>query len=205
MGREEHCKQMSLACVGSTSSVPATLGLPPLTVCVLSPSTLLRLQVALQGAGPELRVLPRPKPLKFQVLLYSTKAQTRLGLRFVPSLVRAAQGIRSLTNVLSPGAVRLLPFPSQPQLPGAPVQCALCLFWRADLWLRPSRQMSTIQNLRKSLVRDWKPVCSLVGDALSEAQFAPFSSHLPPASSGGWAGLQLACSSLVLLSPSFVL
>ena len=30
-GREEPCRQMSLACVGSTHSVPATLGLPPLT------------------------------------------------------------------------------------------------------------------------------------------------------------------------------
>ena len=36
-------------CVGSARSVWATLGLPPLTVCVLSWSTLLRLQVALQG------------------------------------------------------------------------------------------------------------------------------------------------------------
>ena len=31
VGREEHCKQISLACVGSASSVSATLGLPPLT------------------------------------------------------------------------------------------------------------------------------------------------------------------------------
>ena len=49
VGREEHCKQISLACVGSARSVWATLGLPPLTAGVLSPSTLLRLQVALQG------------------------------------------------------------------------------------------------------------------------------------------------------------
>ena len=49
MGREEHCKQISLASVGSARSVSATLGLPPLTACVLSQSTLLRLQVALQG------------------------------------------------------------------------------------------------------------------------------------------------------------
>ena len=49
VGREEHCKQISLACVGSARSVSGTLGLPPLTVCVLSQSTLLRLQVALQG------------------------------------------------------------------------------------------------------------------------------------------------------------
>ena len=120
MGREGPCRQISLACVGSTRSVPATLGLPPLTVCVLSPSTLLRLQVALQGAGPELLAFPRPKPLRFQVLRYSTKVQTRLGLCFVPSPVRAAQATRSLTSTLSSGAVRLLPSPSQLQFPGAP-------------------------------------------------------------------------------------
>ena len=48
-GREEHCKQISLACVGRARSVWATPCLPPLTACVLSRSTLLRLQVALQG------------------------------------------------------------------------------------------------------------------------------------------------------------
>ena len=53
MGREEHCKQISLACVGSARSVWATLGLPPLRACVLSQSTLLRLQVALQGNCPK--------------------------------------------------------------------------------------------------------------------------------------------------------
>ena len=47
--REEHCQQISLACVVCTHSVWATLGLPPLMTCVLSRSTLLRLQVALQG------------------------------------------------------------------------------------------------------------------------------------------------------------
>ena len=39
--------------VGSTRSVPATLGLPLTGVSVLSPSTLLRLQAALWGVGPE--------------------------------------------------------------------------------------------------------------------------------------------------------
>ena len=39
---------MSLVSVGSARRVWATLGLPPLTACVLSLSTLLRLQVALQ-------------------------------------------------------------------------------------------------------------------------------------------------------------
>ena len=49
VGREEHCKQISLACVGSTHSVSATLGLTLLTVCVLSQSTLFSLQVPLLG------------------------------------------------------------------------------------------------------------------------------------------------------------
>ena len=49
VGREKYCKQISLACVRSARSVSATLGLPPLTACVLSLSALLRLQVALQG------------------------------------------------------------------------------------------------------------------------------------------------------------
>ena len=48
VGREKHCKQISLVCVGSAHSIQATLGLPPLTECVLSRSSLLRLQVALQ-------------------------------------------------------------------------------------------------------------------------------------------------------------
>ena len=49
----------------STHSVSATLGLPPLKVFVLSQTTLLRLQVALQGAGPGLHELPRSKLLRF--------------------------------------------------------------------------------------------------------------------------------------------
>ena len=109
MGREGRCRQISLACVGSTRNVPATLGLPLLTVSVLSPSTLLRLQVALQGAGPELRALARSKPLRFRFSGNSTKVQTRLGLRFVPSPAGAVQAARSLTGALSLGAVSLIP------------------------------------------------------------------------------------------------
>ena len=44
--------------------------------------------------------------------------------------------------------------------------------------------MSTIQNLRKSLVRNWRPICSVVGDAVLGAEPAPFPSPLPPASGG---------------------
>ena len=49
LGKEEHGKQISLTCVGSSHSVWATLGLPPHSACVLSRSTLFRLNIALHG------------------------------------------------------------------------------------------------------------------------------------------------------------
>ena len=67
--------------MGSACSVLATLGLLLLMACMLSQSTLLRFQVALQGTGPGLRALSRSKLLPFR---FSTKAQTQLGLPFVP-------------------------------------------------------------------------------------------------------------------------
>ena len=187
---------MSLASVGSTCSVPVTLGLPLLTAHVLSPSTLLRLQAALQGVGPELCAVP--------IFGSSTKAQTRLGLRSVPSPAGAAHAARSLTGALSPGAVRLIPSVGPASVSTRAGSVRLCLFWGAGLQPRPFQRLSTIQELRKSFVRNWKPVCSLVGDTVSGAAFAPFPSPLPPASSRGWAGLPPASSSLELLSPSFV-
>ena len=51
--REEHCKQISLVCVGSAPSVWTALGLLQLTAHMLSQSTLLRLQVAVQGNSPK--------------------------------------------------------------------------------------------------------------------------------------------------------
>jgi len=81
-GREEHCKQVSLACVGSACSAWATLGLPPLTACVFSWSTVLRLQVALQGRCLR-RALGCVFTTRVQVLGYSRKVQTPLGLHFV--------------------------------------------------------------------------------------------------------------------------
>ena len=113
VGREEHCKQISLACVGSTRSVLAILSLPPLTSCVLSQSTLLRLQVALQGMGPELCALPRSKPLRFR--FSGTPQRRRLCWACVLccSSFREAQVTRCLVSTLSSGAVHLhLPGPS---------------------------------------------------------------------------------------------
>ena len=86
---------------GEHSQCSGHTGFAPAHGCVLSPSALLRLPDALYGPGPALRVVP--------FFGYSTKAWTRLGLRFVPSPARAAQAARSLTGALSPAAVHLLP------------------------------------------------------------------------------------------------
>ena len=98
-----------------------------------------------------------------QVLL---KAQTRLGLCFVPFPGPSSSGGQVLGEH---GCCDLLPPLSLPLgflgvQPAYLLRCAVCLFWGADLWLRPSRWMSTIQNPRKSWLA-MKPACSLVDDA----------------------------------------
>ena len=104
-GREGHCRQISLACVGSTRSVPATLGLPPLTAHVLhcSGSRLLSKERALScmhfpglsHSGSGSRVIH--------------KDPDSIEPAFLAFLIRAAQTTRSLTSALSPGAVCLIP------------------------------------------------------------------------------------------------
>ena len=109
VGRERHCRQMSLVCVGSTHSVPATLGLPRLMgVCFprlhCSGSRLLYSERALSfvhfpglscsGSG-------------FWVL---HKDANSVGPAFCALPVLAAQGTRSLRSALSPRAVHLIPF-----------------------------------------------------------------------------------------------
>ena len=159
MGSEGHFKQISLVCVGSVHSVSATLGLPPLTACVLSPSTLLRLQVALQGNCPK----------------------QALGFVHFPGLSRSGSGSRVLhkgTDLVGPvfcalprleklrcsGAWRVRslqvgcvlitsPIPDT-QFPGctarAPPQVCRVSPLGADLWLRSSWQMSIVQDPRKT-------------------------------------------------------
>ena len=61
--------------------------------------------------------------------------------------------------------------------------------------LRPSWRMSPIQNLRRSLIRNWRPICSAVGDAVLGPEPAPFPLPLPPASGWVW----LVCSLRALL------
>ena len=142
-GREEHCKQISLACVGSARSVWATLGLPLLTACMLSRSTLLRLQLVLQG-----NCLRRA----LGCVLSPSGSGSRVLHKGVlcPSKARAAQVPRCLASALSPGGrLRLIASPV-PASQFRHLRCAVCLLWGADLWLRPSWRMSTIQNPRKT-------------------------------------------------------
>ena len=105
MGREEHSKQISLVGVGSACSVWVSLGLPPLTACVLSLSILLRLQVALLGTfsgGPWVVCTSQIYATQVQVLRYSRKVQTQLGLRFVPTFCALPRS----EQVRRPGAWR---------------------------------------------------------------------------------------------------
>ena len=99
---------------GEHSQCSGHTGFAPAHGCVLSPSTPFRLLAALQGVGPELLALPRPKPLRFR---FSGPPQRRrlgwgadwVGPAFCAFPTRAAQAARRLTSALSPGAVRLLP------------------------------------------------------------------------------------------------
>ena len=132
------------------------------------------------------------------------KSADSVGPAFCAFPAQAAQAARSLTGALSPGAVRLLPS-------AVPASVSTCSSWVPLVSVLGSWSLAVTlpvdvnhQNLRKSVVRNWESVRSLVGDAASGGEFAPFPSPLPPASGGGWAGLPLANSSLELLSLSFV-
>ena len=150
MGRGGRCKQTSLACVGSARSVWATLGLPPLRACVLSQSTLLRLQVALQENFLNWAV----SCMHFPGLSCSGSGSWVLhnGTDFLGpvfcALPRSEQLRRpgAWQSQSPPGGEGILsPPPSQPLgfLGGSKsaVSGVLCVLWRADLWLRPSRWM----------------------------------------------------------------
>ena len=105
MGREEDCKQMSLACVGSARSVSVTLGLPQsLRVCLpsLHCSCSRLICQELSEAGPGLCVLPRSEPLRFR--FFGSPQRRRLGWACVlcPSQVRGAQVTRCLASAVAP-------------------------------------------------------------------------------------------------------
>ena len=103
-------------------------------------STLLRLQVALQGVGPGLRALPRSKLFRFRFLGSPERRTLGWACVLCPSQVPAAQATRCLASALSTGAVHLITSPVlAARFLGCSWElrprCAMCLLWRADLWL----------------------------------------------------------------------
>jgi len=110
----------------------------------------------LSELDPELRALPRYKPLRFR--FSGTPQRRRLSWACIlcPSQIRAAQVTRCLVSTVSPGGECILspPWCQPPSFLGssrhARLRCYLFLFWGADLWLQPSQWMSTVQNPKKS-------------------------------------------------------
>ena len=158
MGREEPCRQISLACVGSSQCLGHTGFAPTHGVCAFLVYTAQAPGCSageLSKAGPGLRALPRSKPLRFR--FSGTPQRCRLGWACVLCPPRSVW-------LWWPGAwwahspswaESLITSPSQPLgFPSAPqehcLRCAVCLLWGAGLWLRPSWWMSTIQDPRKT-------------------------------------------------------
>ena len=136
MGREEHCKQISLVFVGTARSVWATLGLPLLMTCVCfsglycSGSRLLCQGAVKAGSG--LHALPTSMLLSFR--FSGTPQRHRLSWACVFCLfqVQAAQATRYLASTLFP-AGRCILSPPGPSLSvswvhsGSAVSGVLCV------------------------------------------------------------------------------
>ena len=192
MGSEEPCRQISLACGGSACIVWATLGLPPLTVCVFSQSTLLRLQVALQG-----NCLNQALGwMHFLGLSHSGSGSQVLhkGTDSVlcPTHVQAAQATRCLASALFPGGVvhliiSLVPAAWIPSCAaGAPSQ--VCSVSPLGSWSLALTQLVDVNcpGSQEDLVTNWEAACSLIVDAVSGAEFLPWLSVLAIAPLHPW-------------------
>ena len=95
----------------------------------------------LSEVGPGLGALPRSKLLRFRFSGSPQRGRLCWTCVLCPSQVRASQTTRCLVSAVSPGGECVLSPPwSQPLgfLGGrgcAHLQCAIFLFWGADLWL----------------------------------------------------------------------
>ena len=103
MGREEHCKQISLACVGHAYSEWNILGLPQLMAACAFPVYTAQAPGCSAGelskAGTGLHALLRSKPLRFR-FLGTPQKQTRLGLCFVPFPGLSTSGVIASAEIL---------------------------------------------------------------------------------------------------------
>ena len=212
MGREEHCRQISLACVGSAHSVWPTLGLPQLMAAYAFLVYTAQAPGCSAGelfkAGPAFCAFPWSKLLRFRFSATPQRCRLIWACVLCPSQVRAAQATMCLASALSLGVVHLTsPFPAT-WFPGCAFRRAVCLFWGAALWLQPSRWMSCIQDPRKawlsprSLLAVWWRMPSL-RLRLPLSFWLWLSPACLPASGRGWTGLQLASFPLVF-AQSFI-
>ena len=143
MGREEYCKQISLEYVGSAHSVWTHWVCPSSWWRVLSRSTLLRLQVALQGYCPKWAL----SFVHFPGLRCSDSGSWVLH-NATDSIRRVFCALPRSEQLRQPGALRahcprwaiLITSPVQAlSFMGAPqehhLRCPMCLLWEANLRL----------------------------------------------------------------------
>ena len=113
----------------------------------------------LSKVGPGFCALPRSKPLRFS---FSGTLQRH---RLTWGCVLHSSGDHFLGAHSHPQfKSATYPFPRPSSVFWVYNGQALCLFWEADLWLRPSPWMSTVQNPKRSWLAT-KRACSLVKDA----------------------------------------
>ena len=166
---------------GECCSISATLGLPPLTACVLSQSTLLRLQVALQGNCLKWAL----DCMRFPGLSHSgsgsrvlDKGTDSFGLAFC-ALPRSKQLRRPGAWWAHTPQVRcvLSPLPSQCCFlctVGAPSQvCHVSLLGSLSLAATLPVDVNRTGS-QEDLVNNWEPAHSLVEDAISGGKIALF-------------------------------
>ena len=184
---------MPLACVGSSRSVPATLGLPPPTAGVCASPV-----CTAQAPGCSVRSGP--------CVVCGIPQKQGLGWACVLCLpCPSSSGSQELDGRTLPGCGAPSPLRG-PSLSFCPRQQGACALCRSVLgsWSQAVTLPADVSHpeSQKSLVRNWTPLCSLVGGPVSGAEFAPF---LFPSASRLRPGPPPASSSLGSLSSSFVL
>ena len=130
VGREEHCKQISLACVGTAQSLGHTGFAPAHGVCAFPVYT--AQAPGCSKVGPGLHTLPRSKPLRFRFSGTPQRHRLSWACVFCPSQVQAAQETRCLASVVSPGRGCILSPPWSQLLgflggSGAPISSVPCV------------------------------------------------------------------------------
>ena len=154
---------MSPGCVGRARSVWATLGLSPLKVTVLPGPPLLRLPGCSAG---ELS-----KVFHTVFLGYSTRTQSRLGMRFVSFPGPSSSGNQLFGERIVPGGPCVLitsPVPAARFPRRAPRALSqVCRVSPLGSWSRAATLLADVNRLgsQDNVVSSWEPAHSLVEDA----------------------------------------